>query len=97
MTNNSYLLFCANRQIKLRMTDLYELVFHGISDREYFIQANCLLASIKHFILYTVARDWAVQEYTRIMQNVLSLIGFLSFSRVYFKKASLHLNGVLNS
>ena len=31
--------------------------FHGISDKEYFIEANCLLANIKRFILYPVTRE----------------------------------------
>ena len=36
-------------------------------------------------------------EETRVMQKVLSLIGFLSFIPGIFLNASLHLNGVLNS
>ena len=36
-------------------------------------------------------------EVTRIVQKVLSLIGFLCFIPGIFYNASLHLNGVLNS
>ena len=38
-----------------------------------------------------------VYYYTRVVQKVLSLIGFLGFIPGIFQNASLHLNGVSNS
>ena len=38
------------------MTDLYVLFYMVFHNKEYFIEASCLLASIKRFILCTVAR-----------------------------------------
>ena len=41
------------------MTDLYVLFFFhmGLHNKADFIEANCLLATIKRFILYTVATE----------------------------------------